>query len=61
MRGGQVVMPRRVAAADAARIVGAKRTLAQAGEVEGDDDVLAVGGDDFDESVVGGDVGGVVD
>src|ERR1700734_2923205 len=35
--------------------------LAETREVEGDGNVLAVGGDDFDGSVVGGDIGGVID
>ena len=35
--------------------------LKEAGEVEGDGDVLAVGGDDFDGGIVGGDVVGVLD
>jgi len=35
--------------------------LAEAGEVEGDRDVLAVGGDDFNGRVVRGDVAGIVD
>ena len=37
-----------------------KSGLAKAGEVEGNGDLLAVGGDDFDGGVVGGDVGCVV-
>lgn len=33
---------------------------AEAGEVEGDDNVLAVGGDDFNARVIGGHILGVV-
>jgi len=36
------------------------RELAEAGEVEGDEDVLAVGGEDFDLGIVGGDFTSVV-
>ena len=43
------------------RLVGCGVELAEAGEVEGDRDVLAVGGDDFDGGVVGGDIVGVKD
>jgi hypothetical protein len=42
-------------------IIASGTELAEAGEVERDGDVLAVGGDDFDGGVVGGDVVGVVD
>ena len=35
--------------------------LAEAGEVEGDGDVLAVGRDDFSGGVVRGDLAGIVD